>query len=93
MSLKYEPASEPLHIDTRYMIRTPHPENRNTLIHPLVESTSNTHPTFHLRILVYLAIYDYGQVSLEHLLLSRQPSQPSDIHATGRLRGGNVCGA
>ena len=28
-----------------------------------------------LRILVYLEIYDSGKVSLEHLLLSRHPSQ------------------
>jgi len=28
-----------------------------------------------LRILVYLVIYDSGYVSLEHLLLSRYPSQ------------------
>ena len=28
-----------------------------------------------LRILVYLVIYDSGQVSLQHLLLSRYPFQ------------------
>ena len=28
-----------------------------------------------IRILVHLVIYDSGQVSLEHLLLSRHPSQ------------------
>ena len=32
-----------------------------------------------LRILVYLVIYDSGQVSLEHLLLSRNSSQRFDL--------------
>ena len=31
--------------------------------------------TFDLRKLVYLVIYDSGQVSLEHLLLSRYPPE------------------
>jgi len=38
----------------------------------------------YLRILVYLVIYDSGQVSLEHLLLSRDPSQsPPHIKYSG----------
>ena len=31
---------------------------------------------FSLRVLVYSVTYDSGQVSLEHFLLSRHPSQP-----------------
>jgi len=34
-------------------------------------------PLIYLRILVYLVIYDSGEVSLEHLLLSWYPSSPS----------------
>ena len=33
------------------------------------------HPSMFFRILVYLVIYDSGQVSLEHVLLSWYPSQ------------------
>ena len=37
-------------------------------------SNSGGPRSFFLRILAYLVIYDAGQVSLEHLLLSRHPS-------------------
>ena len=38
-------------------------------------STSIVLPADHLRIRVYLVIYDSGEVSLQHLLLSQHPSQ------------------
>jgi len=38
---------------------------------------------YSLRILVWLVIYDSGKVSLEHLLLSRQPSQPHLFFLSG----------
>jgi len=42
-----------------------------------VTGPTQAHPTtLNLCILVYLVIYDSGQVSLEHLLLSRHPYQP-----------------
>jgi len=44
--------------------------------HHLVQIGRIDGPTeYFLRILVYLVIYDSGKVSLEHLLLSRHPSQ------------------
>ena len=50
------------------------------------EASSNSEPLFDftsresdftIRILVYLVIHDFGQVSLEHLVLSLHPSQRS----------------
>ena len=42
----------------------------------------------YLRILAYLVIYDSGQVSLEHLLLSRHPSQrgPASVINLAQVR-------
>ena len=51
--------------------------------HPLSSASLVCPPPSSLRILVYLVIYDSGQVFLEHLLLSRYPPQRS----TGTTRG------
>jgi len=60
---------------------------------PGARTLCHTHDFF--RILVYLVIYDSGQVSLEHLLLSRNPSQRGLWHLKKLVvfcRRGWTCG-
>jgi len=64
MRLKYQPASEPQEFEGLVAAE----EWIDTVAAPLFKSAF-------LHILVYLVIYDSGEVSLEHLLLSRYPSQ------------------
>ena len=42
-----------------------------------------------LRILIYLVMYGYWYVSLEHLLLSRHPSQSLSIVSTRHVKRNN----
>ena len=52
------------------------PDERGTSVHTKNIFLASPAPTvFHLCILVYLMIYDPGQVSLEHLMFLWYPSQ------------------
>ena len=53
-----------------------HPRTRSTC---LVSLSCLSLQSLYLRILAYLVIYDSGQMSLEHLLLSRYPSKFESI--------------
>ena len=91
MSLNYEPSSEPLHNELWSSCKSPvwsrvaAPGHlvpaRSAYPRPPLrrrgEPRSGARASF-LRILVYLVLNDSGQVSLEHLLLSRHPSQPTN---------------
>ena len=41
----------------------------------------------YLRVLVYLVIFESGKVSLEHVLLSRKPSQKNTLSPTSYGEG------